>query len=384
MKINNFYVEDRIEELLHDVSIQTKVSKREKDKLYKIKMYFPQWLRNIIFHPFNPFYSVFVQYKVHKKNRTNLINIQALQPFAINFIQYCLRNRIDFSPEQYYPQEDIPVVCSYIDNRLKSIIKGYDKMQISDSQQKISKKRKDLREKVKKENAGYTLYLDGNKYWLPQNVFEEHTYIHDYGLKYLPEEVKEYISGKDFMDIGSYLGDTALLLLKKYNPSHVFAYEPVEKNISDIRKMITSNNISNITIVEKGISDKVGTIDIFIDPEHLSGSSTNTVAIPDTGNINRQTIQVTTIDHECHNRKIGLIKMDIEGAEYAAISGGLETIRRDKPVLLISLYHTGKDFFEIPPLLKKTVPNYKFRFIDLELLSPFNEKILVAYPDKVR
>jgi hypothetical protein len=32
--------------------------------------------------------------------------------------------------------------------------------------------------------------------------------------------------------------------------------------------------------------------------------------------------------------------------------GAEKTIKKDKPILLISVYHTGKDFFEIKPLLE--------------------------------
>ena len=90
-------------------------------------------------------------------------------------------------------------------------------------------------------------------------------------------------------------------------------------------------------------------------------------------------IEVTTIDTECKDKKVGLIKMDIEGFEYFAIKGGLETIKRDKPVLLISIYHTGKDFFEIPPMIKSCVSEYMFRYLDLMPSSPITEKILVGY-----
>ncbi len=73
--------------------------------------------------------------------------------------------------------------------------------------------------------------------------------------------------------------------------------------------------------------------------------------------------------------------MDIEGFERYAVKGGLETIRRDKPLLLISLYHTGADFFEIPPLLKQQVKEYNFRFLDINPgCKNLGEKILLVYP----
>ena len=126
------------------------------------------------------------------------------------------------------------------------------------------------------------------------------------------------------------------------------------------------------------MGEKEDDIDIYIDPKKLSGSSINSSVSNSSTETKR--IRISTVDNECKNKEIGLIKMDVEGAEYAVIKGALETIKRDKPIFLISIYHTGKDFFEIAPLLKQNVPDYLFRLINLELASPFTEKILVAYP----
>lgn len=41
-----------------------------------------------------------------------------------------------------------------------------------------------------------------------------------HGLTYLPQKVQEYIENKDFIDIGAYIGDSAIALkdtiIKKY------------------------------------------------------------------------------------------------------------------------------------------------------------------------
>jgi len=73
--------------------------------------------------------------------------------------------------------------------------------------------------------------------------------------------------------------------------------------------------------------------------------------------------------------------MDIEGFEYNAILGAKKTIISLKPILIISLYHKGLDFFEIPPLIKKWVPEYKFRFLNLNHYSRDCERVLLAYVD---
>ncbi|SHF73734.1 FkbM family methyltransferase [Dysgonomonas macrotermitis] len=378
MLINKSYIFSRIELLVKEKQDSLLSTKTEDDKLYKIKLRFPNWFRNIIFHPLNPAYSVLVQYKASKRKKKNQINIRLLHPFAIDFMQYCYTHDVEFDTDLYYPKEDEPRIISFIDNRLKSLIAGFNQIELSQSQMNMYIKRQELLNKTKKIPEGYHLTLDGNNYYLPDNTFEEHTYIHEYGLVHLPEYVKDYIKGKDFLDVGAYLGDTSILLLRKYNPTHIYAYEPVEENADNVRNTIRLNNTDKISVIQKGLGEKEAMLDIYIDPDKLSASSiNNSISDP---NAQKKQIHITTIDNECKDRKIGLIKMDIEGAEYSAIKGGLETIIRDKPVLLISAYHTGKDFFEIPPMLKAAVSSYQFRLIDLEEISPITEKIIVAYP----
>jgi hypothetical protein len=46
--------------------------------------------------------------------------------------------------------------------------------------------------------------------------------------------------------------------------------------------------------------------------------------------------------------KVDFIKMDIEGAEQQVLRGTEESISRFKPKLAITVYHSLKDFWEIP------------------------------------
>ncbi len=53
------------------------------------------------------------------------------------------------------------------------------------------------------------------------------------------------------------------------------------------------------------------------------------------------------------------IKMDIEGAEYDALCGAAEVIRRHHPVLSICLYHRQADVWKIPLLIHSMAENYR-------------------------
>lgn len=58
--------------------------------------------------------------------------------------------------------------------------------------------------------------------------------------------------------------------------------------------------------------------------------------------------------------RVDFIKLDIEGAELAALQGAEDTIRRHRPRLAVSLYHKPEDWIEIPRFLRGLDPAYKF------------------------
>ena len=45
---------------------------------------------------------------------------------------------------------------------------------------------------------------------------------------------------------------------------------------------------------------------------------------------------------------VDYIKYDVEGAEYEALIGSYETVKKYTPVLLVSLYHRSRDLFSLP------------------------------------
>ena len=52
--------------------------------------------------------------------------------------------------------------------------------------------------------------------------------------------------------------------------------------------------------------------------------------------------------------------MDVEGAETGTLLGGMETIKRCKPTLAISIYHSLDDMVSIAPLIHEIEPTYQF------------------------
>ena len=58
--------------------------------------------------------------------------------------------------------------------------------------------------------------------------------------------------------------------------------------------------------------------------------------------------------------RLDLIKLDLEGAESKMLTKSIETIRRFRPQLAISIYHFTFDFWNIPRLLFRACQDYTF------------------------
>ncbi|CAK7052170.1 MAG: hypothetical protein DELT_01092 [Desulfovibrio sp.] len=173
------------------------------------------------------------------------------------------------------------------------------------------------------------------------------------------------------VDAGCCLGETAVYFAQKAPSSIVYSFEPNPDMANLARKNIAANGLEEqIIVCPYALSDTIGTARFAAS---LGGGS----------NLNEHgamTVDLTTIDEMAKQweRPVSFIKMDIEGAELAALQGAVETIHRDRPKLAISLYHKPEDLFELPFFLKEHCTDYSF-FVrgdaEFVLFAVPNEKI---------
>jgi len=208
-----------------------------------------------------------------------------------------------------------------------------------------------------------------------------HAFFKEMGLT---KKDKEFLKNKNIFDIGAYTGDTALIL-SKYTNQKVYAFEPFSNNFVTMENNIKINNVKNIIPIKKGISNNEETVNLFM---HMNGDSVMSIN-PENATYSKNEynfidkIETTTIDNfikKFNVKDLGLIKIDIEGSEQEAIEGSLETIKKFRPILLISIYHNASDFFEIKPIIEDLNLNYEFE-IDKERPESFlGETMLYCRP----
>lgn len=177
----------------------------------------------------------------------------------------------------------------------------------------------------------------------------------------LTNEDKEFIKNKDIIDAGAFTGDTALPL-SKITEKNVYAFEPFEDSFNLLNKNINDNQIKNIVPINKSLGNLNGERTLYLSGENFQGITSD----PDAREYDTELkVQETTIDTfvENNNLNVGYITVDVEGGEKDLLNGAINTIKKQKPILTISIYHSVSDFFEIIPWIANLNLGYEFEVL---------------------
>jgi FkbM family methyltransferase len=152
---------------------------------------------------------------------------------------------------------------------------------------------------------------------------------------------------KNIIDLGAWIGDNSISWAKLTN-GEVYAIEASIINIEFIKEIKKINKISNITVINKLVSDNVS---VFNDVNSVF--SNQSYLDEKTSNGNGKTS--TTLDIlESNNiiTNIGFIHLDVEGMEYLVLKGSTNIIKKYKPIISIEC-HSQKEIIQVKNLLRK-------------------------------
>ena len=216
-----------------------------------------------------------------------------------------------------------------------------------------------------------------NGYKFPIGDFEIGTFVNNYGCRLI--EHPEFVSGKDIIDAGAYIGDTSLMFNRFFpKRNRIYAFEPDPKTYALLEKTISMNSLDKITPVRLALGENSS-------EGRLSGTGMSTNLL-DHGfqQDNGDAIKIVKLDDYVSQNHIvpGLIKADLEGFEMHFLKGALETIRKYRPVMLLCIYHSADDFFGIKPFIESLDLGYRFRISRPDDGHVLCETCLICNPDK--
>jgi len=185
-------------------------------------------------------------------------------------------------------------------------------------------------------------YVNGNKILVsPDTVIRNsYTWMNDgiWDLNVI-EKFTSYIKdGFNILDIGAQSGCFSLAA-KFYSNTKWFSFEPDSLNYSLLIDNLKLNSIQNVKTYQQALSDNLGEKDLNICSNHRGLNTLgNNLTRFSKENLIKEKVILNTIDNLFLNTRIDLIKIDTEGSEYDILVGGLKTIQKYKPLILLEYF----------------------------------------------
>lgn len=177
---------------------------------------------------------------------------------------------------------------------------------------------------------------------------------------------RELKPGQTFVDIGANIGYYTLLAAGiTGSQGKVYAFEPDAENFILLQKNVSSNGFTRVTVVNKALSNRAGKIRLYLNEANRgdhriydSKDGRPSVAI-----------EALTLDSffKKLDKEIHFIKMDIQGAEAAALGGMKGLIRKNKGLKLVTEFSPGalKAFGSDPRKYLRELESLGFRLCEI-------------------
>jgi len=150
----------------------------------------------------------------------------------------------------------------------------------------------------------------------------------------------------DIADVGANIGYVTLWLARIAPQSTVHAFEPSPDVLHLLRKNVAGNKSTNITTHDIACSDREGQIQFFVASKHHCSSLVQSWASSGSEPATSIVARTNTLDNlfaAGDDRRLGLIKMDIEGGGVLALPGCYRAVERFRPVFWIESHTPDED-----------------------------------------
>ncbi len=157
--------------------------------------------------------------------------------------------------------------------------------------------------------------------------------------------LEHVLHGDDvFIDAGANQGEFTVFAAAKASTRLVIAIEPVEKHRRRLLRNVELNRLDNVVDCGVALGERQARLPIYDSDERFHDGTHNeglpTLYPRSTSQFKAAMVDVRTLDDivaEIRPPRVSVIKLDIEGGEFAALRGAERTIERDRPALLLEI-----------------------------------------------
>lgn len=141
--------------------------------------------------------------------------------------------------------------------------------------------------------------------------------------------------GMTFYDVGANVGFLTVLAARSVGPTgHVYAFEPLPRNVAVLRRNLALNAFDNVTVSESAVSDGVRR-------GHISDRDPVMASLVVDAAPGTIPVGVVAVDELVMTGRVkppDVVKVDVEGHEPAVIAGMSDTLRRYRPSVIYELH----------------------------------------------
>jgi FkbM family methyltransferase len=167
---------------------------------------------------------------------------------------------------------------------------------------------------------------------------------------YFPRDLFNLTERECFVDCGAFDGDTLRVFVGETRGKfrRIVAFEPDPRNFEALQQnFVSAQSFGDRAVVYRAaVGETRGTL-------RFNATGLDNAAVASDGELE---VECTTLDESLQNENPTFIKMDIEGCERAALSGGRKTIRTSRPILAVSVYHRPQDLWTLPTYMSEIDP----------------------------
>jgi FkbM family methyltransferase len=147
-----------------------------------------------------------------------------------------------------------------------------------------------------------------------------------------------------FVDAGANQGEFSIAAAKVAHQGKIIAFEPVSEYRQRLLANIQLNDFKNVQVIAAALGEQEGLLPIYDQPENFTDGTRHeglpTLFATESRHHAREVVPVRRLDdvvRELGVSRVDIIKLDIEGAEWIALRGAINTITSYRPTLILEI-----------------------------------------------
>jgi FkbM family methyltransferase len=229
-------------------------------------------------------------------------------------------------------------------------------------------------------NADGSLVLYGRNFFIPFDNYDDFVDMVEQSIVSDQYHTHNYLKEDSVViDAGANVGIFSVFAAQQCFKGIIYAFEPSPYTFEILTKNIAG--YKNIKSIHAGLGDVAAKKNILVYPNSTTGNimedSSRAPLIFMEHVKKAELITVVTVDdfvEKNHVAHVDFIKIDTEGYEAKILEGARKTIKKFKPVIAMSAYHTPADRELLPKMVESISSGYRCDFVI------GNEEEFICYP----